>query len=295
MHCLLTGATGFLGSHLLHALIENEYNVSIIKRTTSSLDRIVDVIDQCHCYDIDQQSLESIFNAEKFDLIIHTACDYGRTGKPINAVIETNIAFSVRLLELANVNGVSGFINTDTMLPPFVSAYALSKSQFVDWLRYFSSWKMKVINMKIEHMYGPGDDSKKFMNWMLSQLRNNVPSIELTKGEQKRDFIYIDDVVSAFLIVIRHINEFQKYSEFQVGTGYSVPLRDIVEVLVSLYKSKDPTNNTKIEYGKIPYRENEPMEIIVDNRHLMELGWKPKTGLREGINNLLLRLEKDEL
>ena len=287
MHCLLTGATGFLGSHLLHALIENENNVSIIKRKTSSLDRVVGVIDQCHCYDIDQQSLESIFNAEKFDLIIHTACDYGRTGKSISTVIETNIAFSVRLLELANASGVSGFINTDTMLPPFVSAYALSKSQFVDWLRYFSSGEMRVINMKIEHMYGPKDDSKKFMNWMLSQLKDNVPSIELTKGEQKRDFIYINDVVSAFLIVIRHINEFQKYSEFQVGTGYSIPLRDTVEVLVSLYKSKYPTNSTKIEYGKIPYRDNEPMEIVVDNRNLIDLGWKPKYNLIQGVHNLI--------
>lgn len=295
MHCLMTGATGFLGSHLLLALVKCGHTVSIIKRTTSSLHRIADIIDQCRCYDIDQQSLESIFDAEKFDLVVHTACDYGRSGKSISCVIETNIAFSVRLLELANTSGVNGFINADTMLPRFVSAYALSKSQFVDWLRCFSSGDMRAINMKIEHMYGPGDDSKKFMNWVLSQLRNNVPSIELTKGEQKRDFIYIDDVVSAFLFVIRRIDELQEYSEFQVGTGNSLPLRDIVEVLVSSYKSKHPNNSTKIDYGKIPYRDNEPMDIVVDNRSLMELGWKPKSELREGIYNLLLQFEKDEL
>lgn len=295
MHILLTGATGFLGSHLLHALLGNGHTVSIIKRTASSLHRIADIIDQCRCYDIEQQSLKSIFDTEKFDLVVHTACDYGRSGKPISSVIETNIVFSVRLLELANASGVSGFINADTMLPRFVSAYALSKSQFVDWLRCFSSGDMRVINMRIEHMYGPGDDSKKFMNWVLSQLRNNVPSIELTKGEQKRDFIYVDDVVSAFFVVIRRINELQKFSEFQVGTGNSIPLRDTVEVLVSSYKSKHQNSSTKIDYGKIPYRDNEPMEIIVDNRHLVELGWKPEYGLREGIHNLLLQFEKDEL
>jgi nucleoside-diphosphate-sugar epimerase len=145
--------------------------------------------------------LESVYYAEKFDMIVHTACEYGRASNSIKGVIETNIAFPVRLLELANTSGVSGFINADTMLPSLVSAYALSKSQFVEWLQYFSSGKMRVINMKIEHMYGSGDDSRKFINWILSQLRHNVPSIELTKGEQKRDFIYIDDVVSAFLVV----------------------------------------------------------------------------------------------
>jgi nucleoside-diphosphate-sugar epimerase len=57
--------------------------------------------------------------------------------------------------------------------------------------------------------------------------------------------------------------------------------------LVSSYKSKYPNNSTKIEYGKIPYRDNEPMEIVVDNGPLVELGWKPKYNLIQGIYNLI--------
>ena len=148
--------------------------------------------------------------------------------------------------------------------------------------------------MKIEHMYGPGDDSKKFISWLLSQMHMNVPSIGLTKGEQKRDFIYIDDVISAFQIVLNNISKLQNYSEFQIGTGTSIPLRDVVDTLLSLYKVSYPENDTKIEYGVIPYREKEPMSIFVDTHHLVKLGWKPKYELVEGLQNLIHEVAEDK-
>lgn len=295
MHFLVTGATGFLGSHICHALLESGHTVSAIKRSTSSTSRVLDIYENCRWYDIDCLSIQSIFAHEKYDCVIHTACTYGRQGELISTIVNTNVSFPLLLLENSSNYGVSLFINTDTMLPSDVSPYALSKSQFSDWLKMFSLSQMKIVNMKIEHMYGPGDDSKKFINWLLSQIQLNVPSIALTQGEQMRDFIYIDDVVSAYLAIINNITKLKSYNEFEVGTGISITVRNTVEKLLSLHRNTHPKNRTQLEFGKIPYREREPMLISVDNHKLLELGWKPKYEIVEGLQELMNIVFEDEL
>ncbi len=72
---------------------------------------------------------------------------------------------------------------------------------FVEWLKYFSD-RIKVVNLKLEHMYGPKDDDSKFVTWITNQMLNNISSIDLTEGTQKRDFIYIDDVVDAYMLML---------------------------------------------------------------------------------------------
>ena len=126
MHFLVTGATGFLGSHICHALLDSGHTVLIVKRSTSSLHRILDISESCRLYDIDKVPLESIFKNESIDSIIHTACTYGRADEPINEIIKTNICFPIVLAELAYCNGVTSFINVDTIASSeFESLFAL--------------------------------------------------------------------------------------------------------------------------------------------------------------------------
>ncbi len=74
--------------------------------------------------------------------------------------------------------------------------------------------------MKIFHMYGPGDSPNKFIPWLIAQLKNNVPKIDLTAGEQTRDFIYIDDVCTAFKTVCDKMDDIpERFASFEVGTG----------------------------------------------------------------------------
>lgn len=65
-------------------------------------------------------------------------------------------------------------------------------------MKFLSNKQTKMINIKIEHMYGALDDENKFIYWLINKLKQNVEKIDLTSGVQKRDFIYIDDIVSAY-------------------------------------------------------------------------------------------------
>jgi len=133
-------------------------------------------------------------------------------------------------------------------------------------------------------MYGPKDDGNKFVMWLIDKLYKEVPEIKLTKGEQKRDFIYIDDVVSAYLIVIKNIQNVG-FEEFEIGTGIAKHLkRFILKMKKRIETIKQKEIKTKLNFGALAYRDGEPMEIKanIDNLH-NRYGWKPKTNINEGL------------
>lgn len=283
---LLTGATGFLGSHLLEALLGQHFKVVVLKRSTSHIWRIRHLLDRIQSYDVDVQPLEQAFEEQHVDAVIHTACHYGRNQDPLHKLVQTNLLYGLQLIDACLKFKTATFINTDTLLQKNLNAYSLSKKQFVEWLKK-SSDKIQVLNLKIEHMYGPKDGSEKFVPWVLSQLKQNVPEIKLTAGEQKRDFIYIDDVVSAYLTVLSHTSELAAFNEFDVGTGDLVSLKDFIIALKDGFEAHQGKVNTKLNFGAIPYRQGEMMSINVENQALFRLGWKPVYYYQKGLPRLI--------
>lgn len=279
---LLTGASGFLGSYLLESLINQDYLVVVLKRSTSDLWRIQHLNGHYKSYDIDILPIEKAFEDQTIDYVIHTACHYGRNNDSITKVVESNLMFGLEVLQSALSNNVKTFINTDSFLPRELNTYSLSKKQLVDWLHQFSP-KIKVINLKLEHMYGPKDDSTKFIAWLISQFKQNVNEIKLTTGVQKRDFIYIDDIVNAFMIVLLKQDHLPQFSEFEVGSGSSVEVRYFVETLKNKYEKAHGKSETRLNFGALPYRDDELMEFKVNNESLKRLGWMPSTELIKGL------------
>ena len=88
---LLTGATGFLGSHLLKALLNEGHRLVILKRSTSNAWRIASMLDQVTSYDIDRVPLTQAFEDQHIDAVIHTACHYGRDGAPAHLAFEHRV------------------------------------------------------------------------------------------------------------------------------------------------------------------------------------------------------------
>jgi CDP-paratose synthetase len=288
MKVLVTGATGYLGSNLVRKFFERGFEVVIIKRSFSNTQRIKDILPYLTFYDIDKCNLEDSFRNEvRFDAVIHTATCYGRKNESFNTIFETNICFPIKLLELASRYHVTMFLNTDTILNKDINAYALSKNQFVDWGEiYAQSHKIKFINIKLEHFYGPGDDDSKFTTYIIKNCMNNTCEINLTAGEQKRDFIYIDDVVSAYLVILKAmIYKKDDISEFELGSGMTISIRDFVQLVHKITGSK-----TVLNFGFLPYRQNEKMESKANIQSLYLLGWECKTSLTEGLKKTIAGL-----
>jgi len=277
---LLTGATGFLGSHLLRAFLNKGWDVSIIKRSFSVTRRIDDLLHRVSFLNIDIDPLELIFEQKApFDAVVHTATCYGRQGETASQILEANCSFPLRLLATATRFNTDTFFNTDTILSSYLNSYALSKRQFEEWGKLFSEQgKIGFVNLKLEHMYGPGDDSSKFSTFIFENLKSNVPQLELTLGEQKRDFIYIDDVVNAYVLLLENEGKKRRFSEYEVGSGQAVSIRKIVECVKVIAQSR-----TELLFGVKPYRDNEVMFSQADIGKLEHLGWTPETSLKEGI------------
>lgn len=283
---LLTGGTGFLGSCLLRELI-GTFSIVLLKRTSSDVSRIAGLMPSLRAYDIDREVFRRVFSENRIDLIIHCATNYGRRAVPVTEITDANLILPLRLIQEAKAHGVSAFINTDTILDKRINAYSLSKSQFVDWMRQFSE-SLVCANVALEHFYGPFDDRSKFVTKVVSDLLDGVSHIDLTPGLQKRDFIYIDDVVAAFRRVIDFAFGAERaFFHFEVGTGKTISIGEFVRMA----KRLSGNSTTELRFGTIPYRKNEVMESRVNISALLKLGWRPRVSVREGLGKLI-RMER---
>lgn len=280
---LLTGATGFLGANLLKILISEDYNVIVLKRSFSDIFRIQSFLEKCKTYDIDKQDLKTIFLENKIDIIIHCATNYGRDDKNPLEIIQSNLTFPLELLLLGIENNVKTFINTDTILDKNINHYSLSKKHFNEWLQTHSD-RIKVINIALEHFYGALDNETKFTSYVVNNLLKKIETMDFTDGYQERDFIYIDDVVSAFMVIIENLDRIYKnYSHFEVGTGFPVSIKGFVLLCKELTKNTE----TKLNFGKIPMRKNEILKYKVNLSELEKLNWIPQYTLKQGLNKMI--------
>lgn len=282
---LLTGATGFLGSHLAKALLDAGHEVVALKRRSSSLSRLGEAASRMTFFDIGERDLNQVFSeCGSIDAIIHTATCYGRNNETVSEIFAANTEFPLRLLDAGNRAGVKTFFNTDTILDKYLNLYALSKNQLLQWGKFFSKHeKIHFVNIRLEHFYGPDDEPTKFSTYVINSCIENVPDLNLTQGEQKRDFIHIDDVVAAYMTLLEKEDRLSKpFIELDVGSGLPVSIREFVETVHSLASSR-----THLHFGALPYRTGEVMHSAADISGLTELGWQCRYDLASGLKQVI--------
>ena len=278
---IITGATGFLGSHLLPTLIEKGYDVIILKRSFSNTWRIQNVLSQIKSYDIDKTDMKKIFDENEIGGIIHLATDYGK--KNDNNIIQmskANIELPAQLLDSCTKYGIKFFINTHTFANNKYSLYSATKSAFTEIARYFAAnYQVKFINMRLGYMYGEKDDYTKFVPFVIKSILEDK-EIRATEGEQKRDFIYVKDIVDAYLKVLDNLKNLdKKFLEFEIGTGNSISLRDFVSEI-----EEEVNKKANIKWGEIPYRKNEIFDSKADIKKAKNIiGWYPKYDISNGL------------
>jgi nucleoside-diphosphate-sugar epimerase len=282
---LLLGGTGFLGSHILEELIANNYKVVTTVRDSSSLKKIEHIDKASYSiFNISQKSISKIFEENDVHIIINAAVSYGRSSSAIE-VIEANLLFPIQLIEEGLKRNLVGFINTnsyfnkDNLSYSHLLHYAVSKKSLLTWLKFFST-NLKIVDLMLEHIYGPRDSVEKFTAKIIDEIAiRKIKSIDLTHGHQMRDFTYVKDAANAYIYALKMIeaNNF-RLRQYQIGTGKAIQIKEFSEAVKEISKS-----GTLLKFGKIPYRIDEIMSSFADTSEIMNTGWKPRYSLRDGI------------
>lgn len=290
---LISGCNGFLGSHLMNFYFsKSEYEVIGLIRSTSNTFRINEVLLNSFIYKIDEVSLETIFNNHNIDIVINTVCNYGRSNDSYQDLLNSNFLFGKNLIDVSNNFNIRLFINTDTLLPNNINNYTKTKGLFRDYLKS-TKFNLKIVNLRIDHMYGPGDDKNKFFGWFIHQIRHTDKSIELTSGEQKRDFIFIDDVVRAYDFIISYKFNFNLFNEYDLITNQFVKMKDLILLIIDkISKIDNKDYRSRLFFGAKKYRLNDVMIPKTNNFSLISIGWKPVDDLNTGLNKLLNNLNE---
>jgi CDP-paratose synthetase len=277
---LVTGINGYLGS-LLAKRYSKEYRVIGLEYGIDNLFRLKD--ENFEVYNSKGGVYDAIFEKHKVDCVIHTATFYGREQESDSKMMYTNTYLPQILLEKLIKNGCTFFINTDTVLDRYTSSYALTKKQFRDWLQFYTKLgEMKVANLQLEHFYGPGTAATNFITLMTQKMLRNEEIIALTKAEQNRDFLFIDDLVQVYDLILKNESKFSNYEDFNVGAGVNTNLKYILEFI-----KKHTGSSSKLNFGAIPYRLNELMESNNNITKLTKLGWNTQTSIDEGLLKII--------
>jgi nucleoside-diphosphate-sugar epimerase len=286
MRLLLTGATGFLGNALARLWSAAGHRVWVPVRPSAAPRRALlqspNLIPLTVAKDADWADAVA---AAQPEVVVHTACAYGRAGESSFQVFDTNLRLGMVLLQalLSHTSGRVTVLNSATVLAPEVSLYALSKRQFSEWgsrLARAQPERLRFVDLRLQHLYGAGDDPSKFTTRVLHVCHRNEELLDLTAGEQRRDFIHVDDAVLAFDAVLRGAESFAAADGIDVGSGQAPTVRQFVETVHRLTHS-----TTRLNFGALPYRPDEAMLCVADTARLRALGWPPARDLAAGLTD----------
>jgi nucleoside-diphosphate-sugar epimerase len=289
---LVTGATGFVGSHLVRRLIKDGWKTHIITRASSSLTQLKDVVDKIviHPHDGTTSSMINIVKDAEPKIVFHLASFFlaQHTSEDIERLVQSNLLFGLQLAEAITLQGVTKLINSGTSWQHYenkdynpVCLYAATKQAFEDMLKFYvEASELKVINLKLFDTYGPDDPRPKLFS-LLKKVADEKTELAMSPGEQLIDLVYIDDVIDGYLQAARRLmgNKVSGVEEYAVSSVNPISLKELVTIYERTIGKRLP-----IKWGGRTYRQREMM--VYWNKGTRLPGWKPKVGLVEGIKRM---------
>jgi ADP-L-glycero-D-manno-heptose 6-epimerase len=296
MKILITGGAGFIGSNIASFLINNGVDVTILDDfSTGNIENIKNLKVELIEGKVEDEDLIKKLAGKNFGTIIHQAAITDTTIKDEDKMMRVNVEGFKNILNLAQEEkaqviyassaGVYGNgpvpMRENQKLSP-LNAYAFSKVKDDKLTLAFikENKNIKVIGLRYFNVYGKGEMYKgksASMIWQLAcQMKEGRTPRIFKYGEQKRDFIYIKDVVNAVSKAI----EASKSSIVNVGTGIATTFNQIIEILNKILKT-----NYKPQYFDNPYNFYQNNTQADTNLAYKILGFKAKFNIEEGVKD----------
>jgi len=290
---LITGGSGFIGSHLVRRLRGMGWRVAVVTRAPQKTSAaLADLSPQAiHRCDGSYESFQAALDGARPDVVFHLASYFIAEHKTedIDPLIASNIHFGTQLLEAMRNSGVKYFVNTGTAWQHFrgdaydpVCLYAATKQAFEDILYFYAvTGHVEAITLKLFDTYGPGDTRPKLLPALLRAVRSGE-ILKMSPGEQLLDLVHVDDVVEAYVRGYEWLRsrDVRDSPSFAVSSGAPVTLRQLVATMAELAEGKP-----RVEWGARPYRAREVMRPW--ERGSPVPGWAPRVALRDGMRELL--------
>ncbi|SDI66196.1 NAD-dependent epimerase/dehydratase family protein [Nonomuraea jiangxiensis] len=269
---LVTGASGFIGAHLVRRLAELGADVHGASRSTGADLR-------------DAGAVTALFATVRPEVVFHLAGEVNgaRDVSVVRATLEGNLTATVNVLTAAGpgcrvvLAGSSEEPRPGNGHCPPPSPYAMAKAAATGYAElYHRLWGQPYTIVRPTMVYGPGQrDTAKLVPYVtLALLRGDKP--RLTSGAKPVDWVYVDDVVEAF--VLAGLSERALGQAFDVGTGTRVSVREAVELLYRIAGEESPP-----PFGTVPDRPLDVPQTADPGPALELIGWRPRTGLEEGL------------
>ena len=310
MRILVTGACGFIGSHLVEKLVKKNFKVKAFTFYNSiGSNGWIDNIDKKIIKDTeiisgdirDQEFL--LKNSKKTDVIIHLAALIGipYSYQAVKSYIDTNINGTYNILNAARENNISKTLITSTsevygtaQRVPITedhrlsaqSPYAASKigaDQLA--LSYNKSFDLPVTIIRPFNTFGPRQSTRAIIPSIITQINSNKKLIKLGNLNPTRDFTYVEDTANAFIAAIKRKNI--SGNTINIGNSFEISIRNILKILKNDFGYKF---DVIIDKKRVRTKNSEVDRLFASNLKAKKLlKWKPEFG---GVNGFKEGLEK---
>jgi UDP-glucose 4-epimerase len=301
--CLVTGASGFIGSHLCDRLVEDGARVVAINKQVSRvvpprLSHLASRIDIVEANLQDAGALRIIAERSQPRFVFHLGA-YTHVGKSFDHVdesLQTNIAGTVNLLQSLRGIDYETFVYTGTSEiyggneVPFredqpvspLSPYSVAKYAGERYCRMFhDAYGWPIVMLRPFNAFGPRQSPDRIIPEVIVSALSGIP-IAMTEGRQTREFNYVSDIVEGFILAA--LRGAPAHGQvINLGNGEEHSMRDIAQRTIQLMG--DPITP---RFGALPPRPTEIWRMFCDSSKAREiLGWEPRISLDEGLRRTI--------